>query len=614
MLWLGLTLPAILALYILRRRRRERRVSSTLFWRQVTAELSANRPWRRLQSRLLLWLQLLAAALVTLAAAGPVWQYGRAPGEMIVLLDASASMRATDVSPNRFQAACRAIEAEAAGLKPGTTMTVIAFERQPRVVVQRATDAAAVRQALAGLEPGTAAADPGPALSLAGALAREGDAVRFLLVSDGGLTIPEGAPPLEFLLIGREASNIALTGLTLRPLPGGQAAQVAVKNFGSRPVSGQVRLTAAAKPAGSRSFYLEPGATEYLLWEQLPAGVPVQAELLPDDPADNLLALDDVARAVPETSREARILLVTEGNMFLERVFGLIPGLDVYRVTPATYRQLLETAYPYELTVLDGVAPEPLPPGGVLLINPPEGSSFQGVEAGPAYRPGELRAVPGSAFLRYIDLAEVYLGRARNIKLATGWQADILAGGIPLVAHRESGNRRLALLAFDLHASDLPLRPAFPVLMQNMISWLLPPLLVAPEEAVTGSEVKVAALPLAEKIVVAGPDGYQEVLAPPFPPAPFVPEVPGFYQLVESWGHQDDRTEVKVAALFAVNGYRATEADLTPRDPMINGRDGDVSRVLSRVTLAPSWSLSGPVTLLVLLLVLVEWGVACRGY
>ena len=615
MLWLGLTLPAILALYILRQRCRESRVPSTLFWQQATAELSANRPWRRLQPRLILWLQLLAAAAVTLAAAGPVWHFGGIAPQTIVLLDASASMQAADVSPDRFQAACRLIEDEARNLRPGATMTVIAMDRQPRVVVREAVDAAAVAPALAGLKPGAGGADAAAALSLAQALERERGAARFLLVSDGGVTLPAGAPALEFRPVGREGGNVALAGLTLRPVAGGQAAQVAVRNYGTRPVSGRVQLTAGSETLSSRGFSLEPEGTAYLLWEQLPAGRPARADLQVDDPAADFLALDNTALAVPEDSREARALLVTAGNIFLERVLALVPGLQVDRVAPDAYRQLRQTAYNYELTVLDGVAGEPFPPGAILWVNPPAGVSLAGADIGPAYQPGAPEVAAGSPLMAYVDLAEVHLARAQAVKPGPGWQADIMAGERPLLAHRESGGRRLALLAFDLRASDLPLRPAYPVLMQNLTSWLLPPVLAAPRGVTTGMEVRVSALPLAEQITITGPDGRETLLAPPLPPAPFMPEAPGFYRLTQSWGGEGAREggvpanqagdvkaspadqvgpatapppaarpqkaaagagrpgmpatgpEVQVTALFAVNGYQPDEAAIAPREP-----------------------------------------------
>ena len=44
----------------------------------------------------------------------------------------------------------------------------------------------------------------------------------------------------------------------------------------------------------------------------------------------------------------------------------------------------------------------------------------------------------------------------------------------PLLFAGELGGRRVAVLAFDLHRSDLPLQVAFPLLLANLIDWLAP--------------------------------------------------------------------------------------------------------------------------------------------
>jgi hypothetical protein len=49
------------------------------------------------------------------------------------------------------------------------------------------------------------------------------------------------------------------------------------------------------------------------------------------------------------------------------------------------------------------------------------------------------------------------------------------APGGPLVFTGETGGRRLAVLTFDLHDSDLPLQVSFPILMASLVSYLLSP-------------------------------------------------------------------------------------------------------------------------------------------
>ncbi|HID89476.1 MAG TPA: VWA domain-containing protein, partial [Anaerolineae bacterium] len=143
-----LALP-ILLLYMLKLRRREVWVSSTLLWRRLLRDREANTPWQRLRRNLLLLLQLLALALLVLALARPFLPI-RTPvtGSVVVLLDGSASMQATDAAPTRFEAARQAALEIVAGLGPNDVATVVLVGPQPRLLSAATNNRAALRRAL----------------------------------------------------------------------------------------------------------------------------------------------------------------------------------------------------------------------------------------------------------------------------------------------------------------------------------------------------------------------------------------------------------------------------------------------------------------------------------
>ena len=65
---LGLAfLPLIVAFWMLKLRRTERTVSSTLLWQRFGEDLQANAPWQRLRRSFLLLLQLLLVVLLAIA-------------------------------------------------------------------------------------------------------------------------------------------------------------------------------------------------------------------------------------------------------------------------------------------------------------------------------------------------------------------------------------------------------------------------------------------------------------------------------------------------------------------------------------------------------------------
>src|SRR6185369_6069701 len=108
----GLSVPLLL-LYFLKVRRREMPVSSLLLWDPALRDREASTFFQRLQRDPLLILQILALLALTAALARPaITVSGQGNKRVAIVMDSSASMKATDVGPSRFVQAQR----EALGL------------------------------------------------------------------------------------------------------------------------------------------------------------------------------------------------------------------------------------------------------------------------------------------------------------------------------------------------------------------------------------------------------------------------------------------------------------------------------------------------------------------
>src|SRR5438874_2592368 len=145
----SIIIPIILLLYFMRPRRQERVIGSTLLWQQTLQDLQASRPWQRLRITPLLLLQLLAAIFIVLILARPAI-FLRSPisGDTIIILQASASMQATDVAPNRFEAAKSQISDLIDGLGPNDHLSLISMARTPQVLITASQDKGQLTAAL----------------------------------------------------------------------------------------------------------------------------------------------------------------------------------------------------------------------------------------------------------------------------------------------------------------------------------------------------------------------------------------------------------------------------------------------------------------------------------
>ncbi|MBI2918351.1 MAG: VWA domain-containing protein [Chloroflexi bacterium] len=601
---LGLLAVPIIALYLLRLRRREQRISSTFLWRQVLRDLEANVPWQRLRPNMLLFLQLLALAAVVFALARPfLSRASQVQGDLFLLLDASASMQARDVAPSRFGVAQEEARALVDQLAPGNVASVILVRDVPELLVAQSADRAALRDAVGNALPASGGADLAAALSLAASLVQKGRTAQAVVLSDGNLPVAGALGPLPFGIrhqrIGTSGENLAVAAFSTRLSQNGLEALARIANYGPSAAESTLRLYLDNRLYDVRTLDLPPGGEAVERWAGLPEATVLEARLEPGD----VFPLDDRAWALGSPSGRVRTLLVTEGNRFLAKALELHPAVEVTTTEPAA----LSTGGDYgpssssgqRLWVFDGFMPPVLPEGALLVLDPPLASApWAGAEAGPVtglrQRDGDL--------LRYVDLSGLHVLEAAPLRPPPDARVLLDSAEGPLLAVWQAPGQRIAAFGFDLHQSDLPLQPAFPILIQNLAGWLLPGLgqglAVRPGEA-----VDVPLSPEAQAAWVETPEGERVQVLPPHPPQPFAVDGPGLYRVVQQVGGREQVT------FFAANLFNPEESSLAPVSlPDLEARTG---AGVGDTTFP--WELAPWLALAALLVLSAEWWLYNRG-
>ena len=517
-----LAIPAILLLYFLKVRRPERRVATLMFWRPFVADRQANAPWQRLRPSLLLALQLLAALAIALALVRPgVSGAVGVGGTTAVILDGSASMQATDVSPSRFAAAVERARALAHQLGPGQEMAVVELAQHALLLAPPSGDPAVLDAALDRAAPTGGAVDLGEGISLADAVVAGRPGATILLLSDGH-AVPPPTPPrvtarFFYESIGGAGENTAVESIA-RTSP--SAVFVRVANYGRQDRDLKVEMLADGRLADVLPVHVAANSTSDVTWNGLEAGTQsVEALITPGD----ALAIDDAGYLVTGAPPARRVLLVTDENTFLQRALQLRPGVTLTVEKKGAYRP----AAAYDLYVFDGwVPPGPLPTPA-LVIDPVDGGGP--VTLGAPQTPGPvLPPDPTDPITQDLTLKDVHVQVAARAAVPAGWRASISSLAGPLLLVHE-GEPRMAELTFDIHHSDLPLRAAFPILVQNLLGYLLPGGF-EDQSYPTGRAVSLAAEPGATAVTVTTPAGSTVRVGPPFPPAPFTAtQAPGVY-------------------------------------------------------------------------------------
>ncbi len=604
-LLLGLLAAPIILMYMLRLRRREVMVSSSMLWQKLLRDREANAPWQKLRRNLLLLLQLLILALLVFALARPFIPIpSLVTSNVVVLLDGSASMSSVDVEPNRFTIAQEEVVALIDDLGSTRQMTIILAGSVPHVIISAANDKNRLREAVLEAVSESGESDWQAAFALAAGAAQGFDDAKIIIVSDGGIPTDLPTLPAEviYIPIGTSGENLAITALATRDGAGGVELFASISNEGVIDRDALLSLTMDGVLYDSRRLHIPANSNANAVWE-LPAGISVvQASL--SELVDDYLPLDNEAWAVHEGGISNRALLVTDGNLFLEQIYSVLPGIETFKAAPDD--ALVD---PFDLYIFDGVTlPNPLPDADMLIINPP----LMLDEALPFTVTGlfsDTKAIrlADSPLLQFVDWGNVNVRMAKDVT-APWAQTLVEAEGGPLLMIGEQNGRRLAILPFDLSDSDLPLQIAFPILMANITGWLSPGRAFNGAAAIqTHDAVTIVPMTGATAVSIKKPDTSVWKTAVTGDPITFSEtDMLGLYQITlhDSTGEQE-------AGAFAVNLFSPSESAIAPAEQLQVGQmDVQTATDEGNVGQRELWIW---LTAVAVLLLVIEWWVHYRG-
>lgn len=508
-----LTIPLLLLLHTIRRPHRRERVSSLLLWGPGAPPQPARAFLRHLPFTPLLLLQILFLLLLSLALARPELRWHRTGIRRVaILFDTSASMQATDVPPSRFEAARAEALTLVARVEPGRELLVMEVGARPSLRQPFTQDRGKVQLILHHLTPQDGGADIPGALELLDSLAG-GEPLEVHLFTDGAydrLDWPPGEGRVFTMhRVGVRSRNVGITAFRVRKAsysPSHYELFLALHNTADEPMQFALTLVLDGEllhqervtlPAKTRRSLIVP-----ILYR---GGGVVEAKI---DPADDL-EVDNRAYAVIPPPQPVHVLLVSEGNLFLERALKADPQVRVTMVSPEAFSQQRRDQ---DVVVLDRYSPSSIPPGRYLLIRSVPGNvpvEVLGTMRGPRIVDWD-RTHP---IMRYLDPSQVLVEEALKVRPLAGVVTLMESPLSPMAFAFHGGGYRLVLLGFDPLQSDLPLRVAFPLFVSNALRWLHPTRIEDLEsQGRVGALMRMTVDPTVQQASLTGPDGRRHPL------------------------------------------------------------------------------------------------------
>ncbi len=577
----------VVALYLLKLRRRTVAVPFAPLWERVLKDKEASSLFAKLKRVASMLLQLLVLALLVLALGNPRVRESLMPGRtLVVLLDASASMQATDVPPNRLAVAKEEARRMARGLGGADKMLIAQMASVVTPMGPMTGDAAALEREIEAVRATDEPADFSGAMRFAGDVLRDVSGGEIVVVSDGALGsgvdpsdavhLGDANAKLRYVSVGRSDRNVAITQFSVRRYPLEKSryeVMIELANTGSAQENVELQLLGDGTLVDLVRLTLRPGERVPRFYPQLSgASRTLEATVAGLDGAHDELAVDDHVYALLPERRRLKVLVVTSGNTYLDAALLLDEYLDVTEAAPNRYDTVVHDAQ-WDAIVFDRFTPDGPVPANALYLDP--SGSGSPVSVGRELKAPTFDKIERThPAVRFIALDDVNVSTGHALVPSVGdhvlGAAD--GGASPILVSGTRDHFKFIAVGFDVRDSDWPLRPAWPLFVVDCLGWFAGDDAQLLSSLRTGEEWHIPVSRDSGEATVTLPDGSKEPVAVRGGVAVVRGEHVGFYSLSLNEGDREASAPVR----FAANLLDARESAIAPAAKLtVDGRTAE---------------------------------------
>ncbi|MBN2518850.1 MAG: BatA domain-containing protein [Candidatus Altiarchaeota archaeon] len=496
----------IIILYLLKPKPKDLHIPSLMFIVSIEQRRRFRSFFKKFFRDPLLLLQLLILSLLIFAMANPFYttqEREEIKENVVIVLDGSASMSATDVSPSRFDRAKELAMQVVRDLSEHDRVSLIFAENIPILLLKDGQRDKALGL-IASLESKDTPTGVGNAILLARDVLRDSDVnKRIYVISD--FSSYEGMDPLaaqksafaegidvDFIQTAEDGKNVGIINARAGRNDVGCFGEAIVKNYDGvdRTVEMQFFLGSSSTDASTKN--IDSGSTELFSFLAPCSGIEYSASLritgvdalasdngayfmIPDKSKYNVLLIREEL-----DSEYIRYALESLNNLVLQETIPLIlPNFEDFdiiilqsatasSILPGTFKRLEDFANDGGTVVVMGFE-------DLLEVDQPELSELLPVSLLKLSKlSSKPRAVYDHPILRDISLNEVYI--EQYLESQEKYGAITLAKIVdsPFLAYRELGNGGVIYLASVANNSwgNFHLKPSFPIFWLQTIEWV----------------------------------------------------------------------------------------------------------------------------------------------
>ncbi|OPJ63071.1 vWA domain-containing protein [Clostridium oryzae] len=588
-LWFLLLVPLLVLLYILKQRFQEKEVSSLYLWRQAVKDAEASTPFQKLRKNMLFFIQLLILLFLILALCQPFIPYSNNSYQnIIIVIDTSGSMSASMDNSTRIEEAKKRAEDMVRNLAGNSKVTLITAGKNTKVLINNSQSRQQILDTIKAIRCENSKGNINTSYSLVNSIAYQLKEYKVIYFSDRNVDLKD--LNAQAINIGLNVSNVSLDYISYSMDNDKLDVMVRVKNHNSREVNQEICIYGEHKAIGLKDVKLRANQLKTVYFSKLPGGSKyIYAQL---EKADGL-EQDNRIYTVIRQSDTPKILLNTSGNMFIEKAINSIKNVDLYKTANSG-----AVKGKYDLYIFDNQFPRKLPEeGNIIIVNPSKSVGLFNVST--EYKGGNA-IISSNRLTRYMDKTDIAVSKFKAVK--TPYWANTLfkIHGEEAGFEGEYKGKKIMVLGFDFHNTNMPLTTNFPIFINNVINDMVKVESEGAKQYSCGDDIKLYPKSDAEHITVVDPGNKTHRINVKYAEENYrSTNKPGIYKIIQSASGKN------ISRLAAVN-FPTSESSLAV------GQSKDNIEKVQKVN-GVGLNLRNYLIYAVLLLIMVEWFVYKRS-
>lgn len=496
--------PLVIALYILKRKYKEKEVSSLLLWQEVYKNTHASTPWEKLRKNIMLPLQLIIILLIILALMKLHLNIGGSTYKnVIVVMDTTGSMAMNYKGKSRLENGKELIKDYISSSSDDTRAYIISYDGNENLLLNDSSDKSTIYNTIDNIKQSYSTGDVSSAMSFVKAIKNGiGEESEVIVVTDKEVSF--GEVKGKVIAVGNEGENASIDNIAHKYSDGNLKVIATVTNRGVNDYSGDFTLYSDDNMVEVKNVELGSGEKVVLNFNlENYNGTLLKGELSKKDDLEE----DNVFYDVVRDTENKKILLVTEENIFLEKSFSALQNIELFKTNDFSN---ISDDDKYDLYIFDNVTPDRLPTtGNILFVNPKSNEFFNVIKGGEVK---EAKVVKGQVS-KYINDLQFTLAEFNGIEVPYYGKVFLEVEDTAVGFYGEKDNRGIAALSFDIHNSDVALKKQFPILIYELGEKLISNGLSNKSNYSSGEEIEVKASNLSKELKVAYPGEKSKTLS-----------------------------------------------------------------------------------------------------